>query len=175
MCVINCGYHGNSYSFQHSEKVLFSTGCARLCDVQQLNPFSVVDLLKHISSPACQVRGAAEVNFWAPFQTWQADYVWSGQFDLESSGSSLLITHWSFRCPCHVNSPLYVTIKERSWNTKQTISWISSRENSKAISLMINHRSCYGQCFFPFLFFNDWHHRYWREKLCFFSRIEKSW
>ena len=50
-------------AFSIRKKVLFSTGCARLCDVQQLNPFSVVDLLKHISSPACQVRGAAEVNF----------------------------------------------------------------------------------------------------------------
>ena len=45
------------------KKVLFWTGCAHLCDVQQLNSFSVVDLRKHFSSPACQVRGAAEVNF----------------------------------------------------------------------------------------------------------------
>ena len=70
---------------------------------------------------------------------------------VESSGSSLLIAHWSFRWPCHVNWLLYVTIKE-SWNTKQTNSWMSSRE--KAISFMINLRSCYGQSFFlSFSFF----------------------
>ena len=42
----------------------------------------------------------------------------SGQF--ESSGSSLLIAHhdWSFRCPCHVNWPPYVTIKERKLKYK---------------------------------------------------------
>ena len=56
--------------------MLFSTGCAHLCDVQKQNSFSVVDLLKHFSSPACQVRGAAEINFWALFQTWQADSTW---------------------------------------------------------------------------------------------------
>ena len=42
---------------------------------------------------------------------------------------------------------------------------MSSRE--KAISFMINLRSCYGQSFYSFLFFfffERWHHRYWREK-----------
>ena len=63
------------------------------------------------------------------------------------------IAHWSFRCPCQVNWPLYVTIKE-SWNTKQTISWISSRE--KAIFVIINRvvRAVDSLFFFSF-FFND--------------------
>ena len=47
-------------------------------------------------------------------------------------------------------------------------------KEEKAISIMINNCSCFGQSFFFSLFF-WWHHRYWSGKMRLSSRIEKSW
>ena len=60
----------------------------------------------------------------------------------------LLIAHWSFRCPFHVNWPLYVKIKERSRKLKyKTNHFLNFQQKKNAISVLINHRSCYGRSF----------------------------
>ena len=69
----------------------------------------------------------------------------------ESSGSSLLIAHWSFRCPCHVNWLLYVTVKERKlkYKTNQFLN-VQQREGD-----IFHDQSSFvlWTVFFSFLFF----------------------
>ena len=74
-----------------------------------------------------------------------------------AGGSSLLIAHWSFRCPCHVNWPLYVTIKERKMKYKTNSFPEFPAERRRCLSWSVTSRSCYGRSFllfFSFLF-ND--------------------
>ena len=66
----------------------------------------------------------------------------------------LLIAHWSFRCPFHVNWPLYV---KKAENTNQSISRSSSRERTLYLSWSIIVRAMARSflIFFLLFFFND--------------------
>ena len=64
------GCHGNMH-FSIAEKGRRSTGCARLCFVQQLDLGWLLTALNTLKSPACQSLGAAGMTDSA---TWQADY-----------------------------------------------------------------------------------------------------
>ena len=64
------GCHGNTCIFPFAEKGRRSTGCARLCFVQQRDLGCLLTVLNTLKSPACQSLGAAGVTDSA---TWQAD------------------------------------------------------------------------------------------------------
>ena len=63
------GCHGNTCIFPFAEKSRRSTGCARLCFVQQLDLGWLLTALNTRKSPACQSLGAAGVTDSADYKT----------------------------------------------------------------------------------------------------------